>query len=91
MCTPGADLSAILAEGQLAAVHDVLSSPNSIGAALVVTAAHLQSALAQVRPSLPPHEREQFQQHLAQLNKPGVFRLSEGNEAHRPDTRVTQA
>ena len=61
----GADLSALLSEAQLAAVHEVLDAQPAAGshgseqgaeAALVVTVAHLRAALSRARPSISAQE-----------------------------------
>ena len=56
----GADLGAVLAEAQLAAVHAALEeggdTPASTTTPPLITAAHLRAALATARPSLPPVE-----------------------------------
>ena len=62
----GADLSALLSEAQLAAVHEVLDAQPPAGAACggeheaesapVVTMAHLRAALAGARPSIGAQE-----------------------------------
>ena len=52
----GADLGSILSEAQLNAVHEVLHEGYD-GASVVVTTRHIEKALSEVRPSLPPSER----------------------------------
>ena len=72
----GADLSALLSEAQLAAVHEVLdnhqpSTPvagqHAAETAPVVTMAHLRAALAHARPSISRHEAVRLKRAYAQF------------------------
>lgn len=66
----GADLSAVLSEAQLAAVHDTLDAQRSAGggegagpkgAPPTISRRHLEAALASARPSVPESERERLE------------------------------
>ena len=76
MLSAGADLSALLSEAQLAAVHEVLDAQQSDAPAAgqpaaetapVVTMAHLRAALSCARPSISANEAVRLERTYTQF------------------------
>ena len=72
----GADLSALLSEAQLVAVHEVLDAQPTVKAhggehstesAPLVTMAHLRAALSRARPSISAHEATRLERTYTQF------------------------
>ncbi|KAK9829370.1 hypothetical protein WJX72_005440 [[Myrmecia] bisecta] len=93
----GADLSALLSEAQLAAVHQALDTPDlearPVGAggtatpgAPVVSAEHVRGAAGKARPSVPPVEKARLEAIYARFREsrdPGIGNVSAKGKGKR--------
>ena len=90
----GADLGAVLAEAQLAAVHQALEGGERDGPTTtppLITAAHLRAALSASRPSLPPSELSRLEAVYSRFAGREVRSGGGGEAAEEEEARAAAA